>query len=122
MSVPVHVVRRQARIVVHRRTVLSPSEVTRHDGIPVTSPIVTLIDIAAQLEREQLEAAINEADKRSLTDPDELRSALDELTSRPGIGKLRETLDRRLRFMRAQVRFEPAYVRTTLLAVAHRLG
>jgi hypothetical protein len=69
--------------------------VTRRDGIPVTNPICTLIDIATQLERDQLEAAINEADKLNLTDPEELRSALDDVARRPGMRALRETLDRR---------------------------
>ena len=61
----------------------------------MTSPICTLIDIAARLEREQLEAAINEADKQRLTTPDDLRAALDGLVPRPGMKALRETLDRR---------------------------
>ena len=39
--------------------------------------------------------AINEADKRDLVDPETLRSALDAMTPRPGVGILRETLDRR---------------------------
>jgi very-short-patch-repair endonuclease len=54
-----------------------------------------LIDIATQLERDQLEAAINEADKRDLVDPDELRAALDQTRHRPGVRALRQTLDRR---------------------------
>ena len=77
VSVPAHVTRRPAGIVVHRRAVLTPKELTRHDGIPVTSPICTLIDLAARIGREQLEAAINEADKLGLVDPEELRHALD---------------------------------------------
>jgi hypothetical protein len=48
-----------------------------------------------RLERGELVAAINEADKHDLTDPEQLRSALDELTRRPGARALRETLDRR---------------------------
>jgi Protein of unknown function (DUF559) len=95
VSVPVHVPRSPAGIVVHRRSILSPREVTRHEGIPVTTPICTLIDIAAQLGRDQLEAAINEADKLDLTDPEELREVLDEMLRRPGIKALRELLDHR---------------------------
>jgi predicted transcriptional regulator of viral defense system len=95
VSVPIHMTRRPAGVVVHRRAAFAPREVARRSGIPVTNPICTLIDIATELARDQLEAAINEADKRDLTDPEELRSALDEVARRPGIRALRETLDRR---------------------------
>lgn len=81
-------------IVVHRRSLVAGEAAHRH-GIPVTSPICTLIDIATQLERDPLEAAINEADKFGLTDSEELRSSLDEMARRPGVKRLRELLDRR---------------------------
>jgi very-short-patch-repair endonuclease len=95
VSVPLRVVRRQPGIVVHRRRVLAATEVTKCRGIPVTTPIVTLVDIATGLDQGQLEAAINEADKRGLIHPEELRSALDGLDRRPGLAALRKTLDRR---------------------------
>jgi hypothetical protein len=95
VSVPIRFCPRRQGILVHRRAMLAPPEVTHHDGIPVTTPLVTLIDIAPGLGRDELEGAINEADKKDLTDPDELRSALDELKNRPGIVKLRQVLDRR---------------------------
>jgi hypothetical protein len=87
--------RRQLGIVVHRRADLGAGEVTRRHGIPVTTPISTLVDIATCLDRHQLEAAVNEADRRGLTNPQELRAALDELSRRPGLGVLRMVLDRR---------------------------
>jgi very-short-patch-repair endonuclease len=70
-------------------------DVRMRSGIPVTSPISTLIDLAPHLGTEELEAAVNEADKRGLTDHEELRSALDHMSRRPGIKPLRELLDRR---------------------------
>jgi very-short-patch-repair endonuclease len=87
--------RRPEGITVHRRPSLRPGEVTTHRGIPVTSPTRTLIDIAVRLDREQLEAAINQADKLDLCDPEELRSALDEAVGQPGVRVLRTILDRR---------------------------
>ena len=42
-----------------------------------------------------MEAAINEADKLELVDPEELRAALDGSARQPGVKVLRETLDRR---------------------------
>src|SRR5258705_461097 len=66
------------------------------NGRAIETPIATLIDIAPGLSRDQLEAAINEADKRGLVDPETLRDALDDVVGRrPGAAQLRDTLDRR---------------------------
>jgi very-short-patch-repair endonuclease len=82
---------RRPGVKVHRRTAF---EVTRDDGIPVTTPVCTLVDLAARLTRDQLEAAVNQADKLGLTDPDALRTAIEGMR-RPGARALRRTLDRR---------------------------
>jgi hypothetical protein len=81
-------------VVVHRRYSLVKGDVTRHEAIPVTTPICTLIDLATVIGRRQLVAAVNEADRLRLTDPEKLRSALRETASRPGVRALREILDR----------------------------
>jgi very-short-patch-repair endonuclease len=94
VSVPSGKTRRRPGIVVHRRTALS-GDVTRCQGIPVTSLVCTLVDLASRLDRDQLEAAINEADKRGLAEPDWLRAEIEELPRRPGLAVLRTTLDRR---------------------------
>lgn len=47
---------------------LSPDEVTLRDGIPVTTPPRTLLDLAAVVPRHQLERAFREAEFRRLTD------------------------------------------------------
>jgi very-short-patch-repair endonuclease len=93
VSVPAAVRRRQPGIVVHRRK-LRNGEVEYRHGIPVTTPITTLIDLAARLDQHQLERGVNEADKRGLTDPEELRLVLEEIPRRPGVKPLRELLDR----------------------------
>jgi len=95
VSVPAAVARVRPGVLVHRRARLSSEDITHHLGIPVTTPILTLIDLAVVLRRGHLEAAINEADKRGLTDPESLRSALDGVTGLPGLAALRDTLDRR---------------------------
>jgi Protein of unknown function (DUF559) len=95
ISVRSQVRHRPPGIVVHRRVGLAAPEITRRDGIPVTTPVCTLIDLATRLDRDQLEDAVNEADKLDLADPEELRTALDEIPRRPGIALLRELLDRR---------------------------
>jgi very-short-patch-repair endonuclease len=92
--VPRLVVRSRPGIVVHRRQELAAGEVTRCHRIPVTNPICTLVDLAVRLNLPELEAAINEADKRDLIDPEELRAAIEQLPRRRGIPALRRLLDR----------------------------
>lgn len=94
VSVPATFARRRADVLVHRRTDFGATDRTKQGGIPVTSAVCTLIDLAGQVGRGPLEAAINEADKRGLTDPEALRAALDGLAGRPGLGALRKTLNR----------------------------
>jgi very-short-patch-repair endonuclease len=63
------------------------------DGIPVTDPISTLVDLAACTGLDRLERAINDADRLDLIDPESLRAALDATPPRPGVGHLRSLLD-----------------------------
>lgn len=76
----------------------------------------TLLDLARTLGREQLEAAINAADKHDLTDPEELRAALDGYAWRPGVAVLRSVLDRRT-FTLTDSQLERAF-----LPIASRAG
>jgi very-short-patch-repair endonuclease len=59
-------------ITVHRRRRF---DLGTYRGIPVTSPVCTLIDLSHKLHDFQLERAINEAVNRDLVDLDELREA-----------------------------------------------
>jgi very-short-patch-repair endonuclease len=94
ISLPASANSRARDLAVHRRTTLSDTDLTRHRGIPLTTPICTLIDLATCLGRPQLEAAVNEADKRDLVDPEALRAAVAGARQRPGAPALRELLDR----------------------------
>ena len=85
--------RRHPGVLVHRRS-LPTEALTTHRAIPVTTPARTLLDIAPRLRDAQLEAAVNEADKLDLIDPDALRVALDGFAGRPGVVALRRVLDR----------------------------
>ena len=64
------------------------------DGIPVTGPIPTLVDLAATSSRGVTEAAVNEADHLGLIDPECLRVGVDLLPRRLGAVHLRTLLDR----------------------------
>jgi very-short-patch-repair endonuclease len=88
------VFRQPPGIRVHRRPSLVATDLTTHEGIPITTPIRTLIDLATRLSARELEAAVNESDKLDLVDPESLRSALDERSGQPGVAKLRKLLDR----------------------------
>ena len=85
--------RRRPGIVVHRRT-LEPIDLTRVDGIPLTSPVCTVMDLATRLDDRRLEAAINKADKLGLVQLESLRARVDECPGRPGAPRLRRMLDR----------------------------
>ena len=52
---------RRRGIKVHRSTTLTRRDIRRHNGIPVTSPARTLLDIAPSLPERQLIRAINDA-------------------------------------------------------------
>jgi very-short-patch-repair endonuclease len=91
VTVPSRAHPRPPRIKVHRRMKVM---VTRHRGIPVTTPTQTLLDLAGVLNAEQYERAVNEAINKDLVDPEELRRTLDGLGPVPGVRSLRALLDR----------------------------
>lgn len=80
---------------VHRRPSLGTGWYGLYERIPITTPVQTLIDLATRYERGPMERAINEADKLGLVRTDDLRRALDDHGGEPGVGRLREILDRR---------------------------
>jgi very-short-patch-repair endonuclease len=92
LSVPASSFPRRPGLVIHRRSEL---DITSYHRIPVTTPASTLIDLASQLNRNQLERSVNDADARDLIHVEDLRSVLDEVSARPGVSLLRELLDRR---------------------------
>lgn len=80
---------------VRSRTTVKQEDVMRQNGIPVTTPTRTLIDLASDLDPLAVERAVNEADKRDLVDPETLRSRLSAYEGEPGAPLLRELLDKR---------------------------
>jgi very-short-patch-repair endonuclease len=94
--IDVSVAREKRRPDIHSRIRpgLPPPETTVRHGIRVTTPIQTLIDLALELAGNQLERAVNEADKRDLIDPEKLREELDSHAGEPGVKALRTLLDK----------------------------
>ena len=95
LSLPSLARRCRPGLQIHQRPSLRNRDMTVEFGIPVTTPVQTLIDMALRLDRRGIERAINEADKYDLVHPPELRKALDERSGEPGVACLREILDRR---------------------------
>jgi len=69
--------------------------VTVCKAIPLTKPVRTAIDLAAQLSAAQLERMINEADRLGFFSPDELLAKLDDYPGIRGVGPLRTILGAR---------------------------
>ncbi|MGH2652620.1 MAG: hypothetical protein ACRDHK_15575, partial [Actinomycetota bacterium] len=88
---------RTSRVVVHRAETLAPSDRRTVEGIPVTSPERTLVDMARVLDERTLELAIEDALRRGLTTPERARERLDALggRGRSGAAMLRRLLDLR---------------------------
>jgi very-short-patch-repair endonuclease len=86
------------------------------EGVPVTSPARTLVDIALDLSGEELERAMNLADSLDLIDPEGLRAACDRLAPRPGVRPLRVLLDRRT------LRLTDSILEQRFLAIVRRTG
>lgn len=99
-----------------RNVHVRPEHIGTIDGIPVTSPGRTLVDLAHTRSRHDLETAINEADVQGLIDPEALRRALPDFAGVHGIAKLRRVLDV------ATFVLTPAGVERHFLPIAVRAG
>jgi len=86
---------RRPGIKARNRPSLRAAELVERDGIPVTSVVQTLVDLATELPTGRLERAVNDADKRDLIDTEALRAALAKRSGEPGVKRLVALLDRR---------------------------
>jgi transcriptional regulator with AbiEi antitoxin domain of type IV toxin-antitoxin system/uncharacterized protein DUF559 len=86
---------RRPGLRIRSRARLPAEDITVRNGIPVTTPVRTLIDMATDLHALDVERAVNEADKRDLVDPETLRAELDRYAGERGAPLLRHLLDKR---------------------------
>lgn len=84
---------KRARLRLHRAAGLRSYEVTRHHGIPVTTPARTLLDLASSLPRRGLERALDQAEVLELFDLTGLEEAIDAHRGRRGARALAAALD-----------------------------
>jgi hypothetical protein len=75
--------------MVSRSGSLRPDDVTRLDGIPVTTVARTLVDLAGVLDIERLSTVLNEAEMTGALDLVQLRRGISEGSGRRGIQRLR---------------------------------
>lgn len=73
-----------AGLHVHSIASLTPSELRRHDGIPITSPSLTVLDLAGLSTEKTLRAVVNEARVLQLVTDEELRATLRRHPHRAG--------------------------------------
>jgi very-short-patch-repair endonuclease len=88
--------RRRVRDVVwHESFHLEERDVTEMDGIPVTRPVRTFLDLAGVLRDNQLEEVLNEGIRRNLLSVPAIWRRLEQLGElRRGAGRARRALDR----------------------------
>jgi hypothetical protein len=77
---------------IHRPRTLRPDEITTHDGIPVTTPARTILDLAATLQRRPLERVLDRAEVLELTDYPALHDVAKAHPGHRGANKLEAAL------------------------------
>jgi very-short-patch-repair endonuclease len=75
------------------RAVLPADEMTVHEGIPVTTPARTLLDLAAVLDEYRLVRAAERAEALRLTSPTSLAEVVDRYPRRPGTPSLKRLIE-----------------------------
>ena len=82
-------------LVVHESKAFDPIDGTVIDGIPVTTPERTLLDLGAVCHESIVEMALDAAEKRGLVTLASVRAAVTRLgrSGRNGVGTLRRLLD-----------------------------
>ena len=87
--------KRHTGVRVHRPRALPDDEITDLDGLPITTPARTILDLAnAGLRGRALEQALDQAELQRLLDFAELALLLARYPRRPGTRSLRAQLDR----------------------------
>jgi hypothetical protein len=78
---------------IHRGPPLHPDDMAIHEGIPITSPSRTLIDIAECMDIGELRATFARAREIGLLDPEALLAARGRVEWRPSLAMLDEVIE-----------------------------
>jgi hypothetical protein len=97
LTVPYGVSLKLTGVTVHRSRTLLPGDVEQRHGVNVTTPVRTVIDLAARLHDPLLGKIVDEGTISRLWTPEQLSARLDQLhTGVPGRGELARVLAVRL--------------------------
>lgn len=81
-------------VIVHRRKLWLPGEMTRHRLIPVTSPALTIVDNAVHLGPRGVDEVVSKADGLDRVHPDEVRALAERHPTLPGSPLVKTVVDR----------------------------
>ena len=79
-------------VIIHYTPPLHPEDVTVLDGIPVTTPARTLVDLAEVSDRSELRDAFRRADELGILDIEAVRRAAARVEWRPSLALLNEVI------------------------------
>ena len=96
---------RGPNLTVYRRSI-SLEDVRVREGLPVTSPARTIVDLAGTLDLDELEAAYALALRRRLTTPQEIAEAMARAPHSKGVASIRELTAQRGRFTLTRSKYE----------------
>jgi hypothetical protein len=85
--------RRHVQGIIWHSALLPVDEVERLDGIPITTPARTLLNLAATLDRHRLERAIDRAEAMRLASPTSVPALVERHRGRRGVATLRAIID-----------------------------
>lgn len=80
-------------VVLHQAPELHPDDVTVVEGIPVTSPARTLVDLAEVITRDELRLAFAQARERGILDMQAVKAAYLRVEWRPSLAMLHEVME-----------------------------
>jgi very-short-patch-repair endonuclease len=92
VTVPGSTTRRHQELRVHRTTTLSAPDVSRHRGIPITSPARTLADLATMLDYRSLRRTVRQAQSLRRVQLRDLVEMVGRLGRRRGVQNLTRIL------------------------------
>jgi hypothetical protein len=92
VTVPIEYARRHRGLRIHRSSRLDVGEVTRHQGIRVTTPARTILDLAAGSTDQGLRRLVRESQSRKLVNVRTLNEALARHPGRRGSARVRRLL------------------------------
>lgn len=83
----------RAGLRIHRTASLARQDIRWRNGIPVTSPARTSLDLARDMDDFELEAALSAAFRQNLIRPSQIRDVIERNPRAKGIATLRDVLE-----------------------------